>query len=153
MPSLIRNPRDFWTGVLFLSVGLATIFIARDYAMGTAVRMGPAYFPSLLGGILAFIGAIAIARSFFRSGEPIRGFAVRALLLVVVPTVLFGMLIRHGGLVIAIVVLVLISAFASAKFRWGPAIALAMGMAVFSAFVFVKALGLPIPLFGSWFGA
>ncbi|MBA2690863.1 MAG: tripartite tricarboxylate transporter TctB family protein [Burkholderiales bacterium] len=151
MQSLIRN-KDFWTGVLFIAVGLASVIIARDYTMGTATRMGPAYFPSILGGLLAVIGLIALVRSFFRSTELIRGFAVKPLFLVVVPTILFGALIRPAGLVIATITLVVVSALASSKFRLGPTVILALGMAVFTALIFVKGLGLPIALFGSWFG-
>ena len=152
MPSFIRNPKDFWSGVFFAVMGLATVIIARDYPMGSATKMGPAYFPTVLGWFLAAIGAIAILRSFIRIGEPIRGFAVKQLALVVLPTAAFGMLIRPGGLIVATMVLVLVSAYASNKFRFGPALALAIGMATFSALVFAKALGVPIPLLGSWFG-
>ena len=152
MPSFIRNPRDFWSGVLFVVIGLAAVIIARDYPMGSVVKMGPAYFPTALGWVLTGIGAVAILRSFIRIGEPIRGFAVKQLALIVIPTAVFGMLIRPGGLIVATIVLVLVSAYASSKFRLGPALALAIGMAAFSALVFVKALGVPIPLLGSWFG-
>ena len=153
MPAFIRNPKDFWSGVLFVVIALATIIIARDYPMGSAVKMGPAYFPTALGWVLAAIGAIAIIRSFIRIGEPIHGFAVKKVALVVLPTALFGMLIRPAGMLVATVVLILLSAYASSKFRLGPALALAIAMAAFSALVFVKALGVPIPLLGSWFGA
>jgi hypothetical protein len=153
VPPAIRNPKDFWSGVLFLFIGLATIVIARTYTMGSATRMGPAYFPSVLGGILALIGVTAIIRAFIRPGEPIHGFALKKVGLVVGATVLFGLLMRGAGLIIAVAVLVIVSAYGSASFRWKPMIALAVGMAVFSALVFIKALGVPIPLFGSWFGA
>jgi hypothetical protein len=152
VPSVIRNPKDFWSGVLFVVIGLAAVIIARDYPMGSVVKMGPAYFPTALGWVLTGIGAVAILRSFIRIGEPIQGFAVKQLALIVIPTAVFGMLIRPGGLIVATLVLVLVSAYASSKFRFGPALALAIGMAAFSALVFVKALGVPIPLLGSWFG-
>jgi hypothetical protein len=41
----IRHPKDFWTGVIYIAFGLAAIIIGRDYEMGTATKMGPAYFP------------------------------------------------------------------------------------------------------------
>ena len=71
MSNVIKHPKDFWTGVMFLVVGLSAVFIGRDYAMGTAGRMGPAYFPTVLGGLLSVIGGIAIFRSFKREGEHI----------------------------------------------------------------------------------
>src|SRR5688572_14793899 len=47
--AMIRSTKDFWTGVLYVFFGLTAIIVARDYGMGTAVRMGPAYFPTILG--------------------------------------------------------------------------------------------------------
>ena len=61
---MTRNPKDFWTGLLYIFFGASAIFIARDYNMGTALRMGPAFFPTILGAVLAVIGAIAVIRSF-----------------------------------------------------------------------------------------
>lgn len=150
--SFIRNPKDFWSGVIFVGIGLAAVILARDYTMGTAGRMGPAYFPSVLGGILCVIGLIAIVRSFLTVGEAVEKFYLRELSLIVGSVLLFGLLIRGGGLAVAIIVLTLISAYASDKFRWLHATALALGLVVFSVLLFVKALGLPMPIVGSWFG-
>lgn len=152
MPSFIRNPKDFWSGIMFLLFGLAAVVIARDYTMGSAGRMGPAYFPTVLGWILAAIGAIALLRSFMTSGEGVEKFAMKELLLVLVAVLLFGALVRGAGLVAAVIVLIVLSAYASTKFRWTSALALAVGLAVFSVLLFVKALGLPMPILGSWFG-
>ena len=152
MTSLIRNPKDFWAGVIYVAVGLAAIIIGRDYGMGTASKMGPAYFPTVLGGLLALIGLISIVRSFQRPGEPLGVFAYKGAALVLGSTVLFGVLVRGAGVVISLVVLVIMSAYASIKFRWAPSIALAIGLAVFSVLVFIKGLGIPLPLLGPWFG-
>jgi hypothetical protein len=95
---------------------------------------------------------ISVIRAFLLTGEPIGKFAYREIFLVLGATLLFGVLIRTAGLAISVIVLVLVSAYASTKFRWGPSIALAIGLAVFSVAVFVKALGLPLPILGSWFG-
>jgi hypothetical protein len=61
----IRNQKDFWAGLMFLAFGLAFAIVARNYQMGTAVRMGPAYFPTVLGALMALLGAIVLVRSFF----------------------------------------------------------------------------------------
>jgi putative tricarboxylic transport membrane protein len=150
--SLIRNPKDFWAGVIYVVVGMAAIIIGWDYGMGTASKMGPAYFPSVLGGLLTLVGLISIARSFVRPGEPIGDFAYKGAVLVLGSTVLFGVLLRGAGVVIALFVLVMVSAYASIKFRWGVSIALAIGLIVFSVLIFIKGLGVPLPLLGSWFG-
>jgi putative tricarboxylic transport membrane protein len=150
---MIRHPKDFWSGLLFIGFGFAAWFIARGYPMGSATRMGPAYFPSVLGGLLAVIGAVVLIRSFITPGARIVGFALKPLVLVTVSTLLFGLLVRPAGLAPALVLLVLISAWASRHFSWLATALLALGLTVFSVLVFVKALGLPMPVFGAWFGS
>jgi putative tricarboxylic transport membrane protein len=150
VPSLIRNPKDFMAGAIFTAAGLAAVLLGRQYSMGTATRMGPAYFPTTLGLVLVLIGLVVLARSFLQRGEPIQGLAVRPMLLIIGATVLFGALLRGAGLLIALVALVVLSAWASRQFRWPVALALGVGLAAFSALMFVTALGLPLPLVGSW---
>ena len=150
MPNLIKHPKDFWTGVIFLVFGLSAVFIGRDYAMGTAGKMGPAYFPTVLGGLLTLIGAIAVFRSLKRVGEPIEKFHLKELFIVLAAVVLFGLLMRGAGLAPAAVVLIMVSAYASPQFKWHEALLLALGMASFAVLVFVKLLGLPLSVFGPW---
>ena len=150
--SFIRNPKDFWSGAIFIAFGLAGFLIGRDYHMGTALHMGAAYFPSVLSGLLIVIGAIAVVRSMIRPGDPIGRFAFRELSLVIGATLLFGFLVRGTGVAIAIIVLVMVSGFASIKFKVIPFLAVAIGMAAFTALVFIKALGLQMSLFGTWLG-
>src|SRR4051794_1510715 len=61
----IRNGKDFWAGLMFVGFGAAFVIIARDYPMGEALRMGPAYFPTMLGGLLVLLGMATFVRSFF----------------------------------------------------------------------------------------
>jgi len=148
----IRNPKDLWSGLLFLGVGGAVVLLARNYQLGSALKMGPGYFPTALGGLLAMVGLIAVARSFIRPGTAIEPFHWRLLSMVLGATLLFGVLVRHAGLIAAVTVLVMMAAAASVYFRWRAAIALTVGLIVFSVIVFVKALGLPMPLIGPWLG-
>lgn len=152
MPTFIRHPKDFWTGIIFLFVGLAAVYIGQDYPMGTAGRMGPAYFPTILGALLAVIGLIAVLRSCVRPGAAVGKFYIREIVLILSAVVLFGFLMRRAGLVPAVLVLVLLSAYASPKFTWLPSLLIALGLAVFSVVIFVKLLGLPMPIFGPWLG-
>ena len=153
MATAIRNPKDFWTGVMYVVFGGLGWYLARDFGMGTATRMGAGYFPTVLSVLLVVFGAIAIVRAFLTPGGPIGAFAWKAMLLVVGGTVAFGLLVRTAGLVIALLVLVLLSAAASAKFRFEVKAALGLlALVVFCALVFVKGLGVPMPLVGSWFG-
>lgn len=150
-PSVFKS-KDFLAGALYAGVGLAALLIARSYALGTATHMGPAYFPSVLGGLLLLIGVIAIVRAFLRPGETVDGFALKAVVLVLAATTLFGLLLKPAGLVPAIVVLVITSAYASIKFRWWPTLCLAAALAAFCVLTFVKGLGIPLPILGPWFG-
>lgn len=152
MNASIRSPKDFWAGILYIAFGAGAVWLMRDYGMGTALKMGPGYFPSVLGGLLALIGVAAIVRSFFSPGEPIGSLAVKPMLYVCVPTIAFGVLVRGAGVIPAIVVLALASAYASARFRIGPALLLATGLAAFCVLVFVYGLGVPLETFGTWFG-
>jgi hypothetical protein len=74
------------------------------------------------------------------------------LALVIVSALVFGLIVKSAGLAIALPVLVMISAFASDQFRWGPSLALAAGLTLFCVVVFLKGLGVPLPILGSWFG-
>ena len=149
---MIRSPKDFWAGLIYIAFGLGAILIARDYAMGSALKMGPAYFPTILGGLLAVIGALSLVRAFWQDGAPVARFALRGLALVVGSVVVFGALVRGAGLVVALPLLVLISSYASVKFRLTSALALAVALTVFCALVFLKGLGVPLPLRGPWLG-
>jgi Tripartite tricarboxylate transporter TctB family len=149
---MIRSTKDFWTGVLYVFFGSSAVLIAREYGMGTALRMGPGYFPTVLGVLLALIGTISLVRSFIATGSSIGGLAFKGLLLVVGSTLVFGLIVRGAGLAIALPALVIMSAYASVRFRWGPSLALAAGLTLFCVLVFLKGLGVPLPILGSWFG-
>jgi hypothetical protein len=154
-----RDPvsrQELGSGALFLTFGLAAILLGRDQPMGTAVRMGPGYFPTVLGALLALVGVAVIVRALVRPPvtDPVDRppFAWKPLLLVTGATALFGVLLRGAGLVPATIALVLVSARASARFSWRASLPLAVVSAVFCALVFIKALGVPMPIFGSWLG-
>ncbi len=149
---MIRGTKDFWSGVLYICFGSTALFVGRDYGMGTALKMGPAYFPSLLGGLLIVVGSVSVIRSFIVQGTPIGRFALKQLAIVVGSVILFGAIIRGAGLAIALPLLALMSASASARFRWTPSIVMATGLTVFCMLVFLRGLGVPLPLIGSWLG-
>jgi hypothetical protein len=149
----IRNPRDFWAGVLYLALAIFVIWIGRDYQQGTSARMGPGYFPVALGSVLAIFGAVSIGRSFIRAGEAISAFAWRPLFLVLGSTLLFALLLTRAGVLIALPCLIVVSALASRNSRLDvTSIAALIGLVAFCVAVFVKGLGVPMPLIGSWFG-
>ena len=154
MASPIRSNKDFLTGLIYLAIGMGFILVSRitELKIGTALRMGPAYFPLVLSFVLVGIGLISLVRSFIKPGTPIGTFAVKGLALVVVSTFLFGLLVRGVGFIAALPLLVVVSSYASRQFRWGPSLLLAAGLTVFCALVFLLGLGVPLPLLGPWFG-
>jgi putative tricarboxylic transport membrane protein len=149
---MARNPKDFWTGLVYIFFGSSAILIAREYSMGTAIKMGPAYFPTILGGLLLVIGAISVIRSFVVPGAPIGGGAFKGLILVSVSVLVFGFVVRGAGLVVALPLLIIISAVASSRFRWRPTLIMVVGLTIFCVLVFIKGLGIPLPIVGPWLG-
>lgn len=147
-----KELRDFWAGVLYLVIGAWAFYMAFDYEMGTAVRMGPGYFPKVLSGLLMLTGAISLIRSFFIQGEPLTGLAWGKTLYVVVSVCVFAVIVEGAGLAIAVIAVFFISAAASKYFNWKFTVGISLGAAVFCSLVFVKGLGIPLPIFGSWFG-
>ena len=150
----VRSPKDFWAGVLYAAFGGAAVVIAAgEYPMGTGARMGPGYFPVALGALLLAFGLACLVRSFVQDGEPIGAIAWKPLSLVTGATVLFGLLLPVLGLVVALLALALVSAAASARFGfdWRAAAGL-VALVAACAVVFVTALGVPLPLRGSWLG-
>jgi hypothetical protein len=124
------------------------VVAARDYAMGTAMRMGPGYFPAVLGGILVLLGAWVAARGI-RSGEKVKGdWGLKPLLLVVLAIVLFGLLMSRFGLVPALVAVFVVSAAAGREFRWKEVLMLTAVMSAFTVFVLLYVLKIPYPLIG-----
>jgi hypothetical protein len=139
--------------VLYFGFGAIAFWIARDYAFGTASRMGAGYFPTVLSGLLMFFGLLALLRGVTKQGAPFGAFAFKPALIITASTLAFGLLLTRAGLIIALVVLIFGSASASAKFRFEwRATLLAFGLIAFCVLVFIKGLGLPMPLLGSWFG-
>jgi putative tricarboxylic transport membrane protein len=148
---MFRNPKDLGSGLIFLIVGCAVVTIARNYPLGAVDKMGPGYFPTALGGLLALNGAALLVRGFLRNGTGLTAVSWRGILLSLAALILFGVLLKTAGLPIAVLILILVSATASTQFRFWPSLALAAGLTVFCVLVFVYALGLPLPLLGTWF--
>lgn len=147
-----KNIKDFWSGLLYLAVGASAVIIAQDYPMGTAVRMGPGYFPTVLGYILALIGVVALVRSFIQTGSPLNGLAVQKSVLIAASVISFALLAEGAGLAVAVVAVVMVSSMGSRYFDWKKSLIVSLGAAAFCALVFVKGLGVPLPIVGPWLG-
>jgi len=149
----IGTRKDFWTGVIYIVIGISAFVIARNYALGSAARMGPGYFPTVVASLLAMVGGVIVVRSFFRGGEFVDRLAWKPMLLVLGSIIAFGMLINRAGLLLAAFFLVLGCAGASARFRlaWLPFVGM-LALVAFCALLFVIGMGIPMPLIGPWAG-
>jgi hypothetical protein len=135
---------------MFLTFAAVAVWAARGYAMGSAGRMGPGYFPMALGIVLGVLGLIIIGRALAAGDECVGALQLRPLLVIVVAVCLFGLLIERLGLVVALVAVVVVSAMASREYRPVEVAALAAVLAAFSVGVFVYALRLPLTLWPSF---
>jgi hypothetical protein len=141
-----KAPKDFWAGLMFIGFGIGFAVIAQNYQMGTAVRMGPAYFPTVLGGLLAVLGLVILVQSFAIAGPKVPAFLFRPLILILVAIVLFGLFLKPLGLVVASAIMLFVGALGGHEFRWREVAILSVILIVFSVLVFVKGLGLPFPI-------
>jgi hypothetical protein len=144
----IRNQKDFWSGVMFAVAGLVFAGFAREYEMGTAQRMGPAYFPTVLGLLLAAIGVVIGIQALGGETEDgkVERFHFDTLGWVLGAVVLFGLLLRPAGLIVSLVVLIVVSAFASHDFKLKETVLLTIGLVVLVLAVFIWGLKLTIPV-------
>jgi|SRR5689334_5898995 len=146
-----RSNRDFFAGVMYIVTGAVAIYIARDYPFGSALRMGPGYFPIVLSGIMIVFGIYVMAQGF-RNNEKIQGnWSIRALIVLPLSTIIFGYLMEETGFIPAMVALIPISAAAGREFKWGEIVLLTIGLTIACAAGFIYGLGLPYPLIkGLW---
>ena len=148
----IRHPKDFLTGIMFVLFGAAAMVFAREYPIGTAARMGPGYFPFVLGGGLGLLGLVVLSRSFLGAAGTHEWPTLRVLpvTLVLSSVILFGLLLRPLGLAGATLVLVLVCSRASSEFRWKEAVLNAGVLVLVVLVVFVYFLDFPVPVWPAW---
>ena len=143
----IRSPEDFWSGLMFMGFGILAVIVSRDYPMGSAMRMGPGYFPMYLGGIMAILGSIITLSSFKVEGEKIKPFAWRAMVMLTLGFSIFGWAIDHIGFVPALFMLIFCSALAGKEFKLLEMLVMSAVLIIGTIALFIYALNLPFPLF------
>ncbi len=149
----IKSEKDFWSGIMFLVVGIVFAVGATNYSMGTGARPGPGYFPLSLSVILAVIGAVVLFKSLTietEGGDRIGKIAWRPLLVIVAAITVFGALLPRLGLLITIPVLIVMVSFAGDEFKWRGVIIASVVLTLFSWLIFVVGLSLTIPLWPSF---
>jgi hypothetical protein len=144
----LKKPQDLGAGLLFIAFGLIGLYFGRNFAVGTAARMGPGYFPMMLSWLLIAIGAFVAARAFATEGPNIAGIRWRSLLSVLAAVGIFAVLIQRWGVAAAIVAVIGLAALATRETRWREVVPLALFMAAFCVAVFIYGLHQPLPLWG-----
>lgn len=145
----IKSQQDFWSGLMFLVVGIAFAVGATNYSMGTSARPGAGYFPLLLSVIMAVLGAIVLFQSITidsPDGDPIGAVAWRPLLIIICSITIFGLTIERLGMILAVPLLIIITSFAGDEFKWRGVIINAIVLTIGSWLVFVYGLKLTIPV-------
>jgi len=147
-----RTNKDLWAGLMYIVTGALGMWIARDYPFGSALRMGPGYFPSVLGGIMVAMGIYVLALGLRKNHEKIQGnLSLRALIVLPISMIVFGILMEEAGFIPAMAALIPISAAAGRDFKWLEVVPLTIGLTIACAAGFIFALGLPYPLIkGMW---
>ncbi len=153
----IKSQKDFVAGLAFMGVGVAFAWGATFYKIGTAARMGPGYFPLMLGVMMAIFGAVITFKALVievEGGDKIGKWAWRPLFFIIAANVAFGVLLTglRGiglpafGLIVAIYALTLIVSMAQAGSKFKNSFILATGLAIFSYLAFVRGIGLQMPV-------
>jgi Tripartite tricarboxylate transporter TctB family len=155
---MIKSQKDFFSGLMFTLVGGAFAWGAwSQYTVGTGARMGPGYFPLLLGAILVILGALITFYSLVErtaDGDPVGAFAWRPLILILGANLAFGVLLGGlpsiglppMGLIAAIFALTIISSKAGSSFVWREVILLAIVLSAGSYVTFIWMLNLQMPV-------
>ena len=142
--SVIRHPKDFFAGLIFVAFGAGAVVLGSAYPLGTAARMGPGYFPRILGIMLIVLGAALALRGLRLQGSPLPRWKWRPTLIVIGSVVLFGLIVTRVGLVFSTIVLIVLSSAASTEFR--PKEALISGVLLAALAVGVFVIGLKLQL-------
>jgi hypothetical protein len=143
---VIRHPKDFLAGLIFVAFGVAAVVLGSAYPLGTAARMGPGYFPRILGLLLIVLGVALALRALRLQGGPLAYWKWRPTLVVTTSVVLFGLIVTHVGLVFSTIGLIVLSSAASTEFRAKEALISGVLLAALAVGVFVIGLKLPLPV-------
>jgi hypothetical protein len=141
---------DFLAGLMMIVIGGGAFYMALDFPFGSALRMGPGYFPRVLAGIFMLFGVIVMIRGL-ASGEPIKGrWGFKPLAFITVGLVAFGFTMEHWGMLPALLILFLIACGANHFYRIWEVLIMWAVMSAFAVLVFIYLVGLPYPLIGAY---
>lgn len=161
---VIKSQKDFYSGLLFLVVGVAFAWGATTYNVGTGARMGPGYFPLILGICMAILGAFIIFEALVietEDGEKIGSWAWKPLFFIIAANLLFGLLLAGlpsigfpaFGLIVAIYVLTFVASLAGEEFSFKAVFVLATILSIMSYAAFILLLKLQFPVWPAFLTA
>ena len=145
----IKSQKDFWSGLMFVVVGLGFAWGATNYSFGTSARPGPAYFPFGLGILLAIMGALVWFASITvetEDGDPVGSIAWKPLIIITASVVMFGFILPKLGMLLSLPLLIIVASLAGDEFHWKDAIVSVVVLTLGSWLIFIKGLSLVIPL-------
>lgn len=153
----IKSQADFYSGLMFIGVGVAFAWGATNYNVGDAARMGPGYFPLILGILMTLIGVAVTLTAMVvdtADGDKIGAWAWRPLWYIIAANIVFGILLAGlrdfnvpaFGLIVGIYVLTFLASMAQAGWKFKTTLILATVLAIGSYLVFVMALKLQFPV-------
>lgn len=160
----IKSQKDFWAGLMFMASGIAFAWGATNYTIGEGSRMGPGYFPLMLGILLALIGLFVVFEALVvetEDGEKIGKWAWKPLFFIISANVIFGICLgglpRIGipamGLIVGIYALTFVAALAGEEFKVKEVVVLATALAILSYVAFIVLLKLQFPVWPSFLTA
>ncbi|WP_457426439.1 tripartite tricarboxylate transporter TctB family protein [Roseateles sp. P5_E7] len=150
----IKSQRDFWSGLMFLTIGVAFAWGATDYSFGSSARPGPAYFPFGLGILLAVLGGFVLFKALTlesEGGDPIGDIAWRPLLVIILAITVFGLALPRLGLSCTLPLTIVLSSLAGRDFHWRGVLISCVLLTVGSWALFIVGLKLTIPLWPIYF--
>ena len=145
----IKSQRDFWSGLMFVTVGIVFAVGATGYSMGSSARPGAGYFPMILSVAMALLGGVVLFKSLTietEGGDPIGAFAWRPLLVIVASIAMFGFALPVLGMFMTIPLLIIMVSFAGDEFGWIGVILNCLVLTLGSWVIFIWGLNLTIPL-------
>ena len=149
----IKSQRDFWSGLMFIVVGIVFAVGATNYSMGSSARPGPGYFPLILSAFMAVLGAVVLFKALTietDDGDPIGAFAWRPLIVIVAAIAFFGLALPRLGMLVTVPILIVITSLAGDEFHWKGVVINAIVLTIGAWAVFIAGLKLTIPLY-PWF--
>jgi hypothetical protein len=150
----IKSQRDFWSGLMFLVIGVGFAWGATEYSFGASARPGPGYFPFGLGILLALLGGLVLFKALTlesENGDPVGAIAWRPLLIIIAAIIVFGLALPRLGLICTLPITIVMASLAGQEFRWRDVLISCVLLTVGSWALFILGLKLTIPVWPIYF--